>query len=48
MKLYISNISKLNMIYIIFDDSEDYMNNITINSENYRILCIVYIKNKSI
>lgn len=48
MQIYIQNILKLNMIYIIFTDSEDYMNNITISNINYRILCKVYLKNKDI
>ena len=48
MQIYMQNISKINILYIIFTDSEDYMNNITINKENYRILCKVYLKNKDI
>ena len=58
MKLYIQNISKVNMIYIIFKDSEEYMNNIkitppktknqqiNIDTNKYRILCKIYLKNK--
>ena len=48
MQVYIPTINKINILYIIFQDSEDYMNNITINNTNYRILCKVYLKNKDI
>ena len=58
MRIYIQNISKVNIMYIIFKDSEEYMNNIKItpqkgenhpsDNNKYRILCKVYLKNKDI
>jgi len=45
MKLYVKPDFKMNIIYIIFKDSEDYVNNIMIDNDKYRILCKVYLKN---
>lgn len=50
LSVYIGFVKKVIPFYICYQDSDDYMNNVTINNKNnkYRILSKVYLKNEGV